>query len=250
MVILAIHVTLFVFSWAACHKKLLYTNVCYIFQVTHFCDPGHTGVDCYDADERDMNALPLQCDDDFLDNSNISNFTCFHLNLNPVTAAAITGGFLKITPQLFFSTILYLYFKLLKITHPFQSVRKLNIAIHVVVAVVAEIGFVGAGLIVLIVASTVDSIREISLETANPLRQMTIIFAFIMYFIMSGFVWCVLPVTKDPVRFQGSKWKQNVFLAAQKATTIKKSSRMRPWVVVDRSLSTEDRRLLTDDDDS
>ena len=197
-----------------------------------------------------MSALPLQCGDiDFLDNSNISNFTCFHLNLNPVTAAAITGGFLKITPQLFFSTILYLYFKLMKITHPFQSVRKLNIAIHVVVAVVAEIGFVGAGLIVLIVASTVDSIREISLETANPLRQMTIIFAFIMYFIISGFVWCVLPVTKDPVRFEGSQWKRNVFLA-QRANTMKKSSKMRPWVVVDRSLSTEDRRLLSDDDDS
>ena len=200
-----------------------------------------------------MSALPLQCDnkndDDFLNISNISNFTCFHLNLNPVTAAAITGGFLKLTPQLFFSTILYLYFKLLKITHPFQSVRTLNIAIHVVVAVVAEIGFVGAGLIVLIVASTVDSIREISIDTANPIRQMTIIFAFILYFIMAGFVWCVLPVTKHPVRFEGSQWKRQVYLA-QRANVIKKSSKMRPWVVVDRSLSTEDRRLLTDDDDS
>ena len=197
-----------------------------------------------------MSALPLQCDDtDFLNISNISNFTCFHLNLNPVTAAAITGGFLKLTPQLFFSTILYLYFKLLKITHPFQSVRTLNIAIHVVVAVVAEIGFVGAGLIVLIVASTVDSIREISIDTANPIRQMTIIFAFILYFIMAGFVWCVIPVTKHTDRFKGSQWKRQVYLA-QRANGIKKSSKMRPWVVVDRSLSTEDRRLLTDDDDS
>ena len=200
-----------------------------------------------------MSSLPLQCNDhELMETMNITKFTCFHLSLDPVIASAVAGGFLKVVPTFMFSTMTYVYLKMLNFTHYFKCNFKIYFASHIAVSIVAELLFLGAGMIVLLLMLKVESIRSITFETANPLHQMTIIFCFIFYFFASSFIWCVHPLTETAIRFQNCAWKQKL-VAARGTRGGNRGNRgkspLKPWIVVDPSLSTEDRKLLTDEED-
>ena len=211
--------------------------------MTHFCDPAHAGVDCFNSSDYNMSSLPFDCGDQL--DTNVTTYTCFHLSLNPVIAAAVTGGFLKLTPHVMFSSMTYTYLKMLKFTHHFECNAKINLISHIVVAIVAEFLFLGAGLVVLIVILKVNSLSVITFSQADPMKQITIIICFVFYFLASSFIWCIYPQTKTPIRFQNSVWKQKI--VAARGT--REKSPGKPWIVVDRSLNTNDQKLLTDDDD-
>ena len=172
---------------------------------------------------------------------NVTNVICFHLSLNPVIAAAVTGGFLKVTPHLLFSTLTYLYLKYLKVTHFFSFNRKASIISHIVFAILLVIGFLSVGLIAVMVMVNVPAISSISIQTANPMRQLTIIFCFLMYFLMAGFLWSIYPQSKSAIRFISAIYKQRLVSGSQEANEKKYGSgKLRPWVVVDHSLSTNE----------
>ena len=190
-----------------------------------------------------MDALPLDCgSQDYAD----VNVTCFTLSFNPVIAAAVTGGFLKITPHILFSVLTFQYLKYMskiKAKLHFDSTKG-NIVVHAVVAFFLELGFLGFGLIALFVVLFVPSVRDVTLYQANPMRQLTIIFCFIMYFLVSGFLWCIYPQTATPVRFLNAVWKAQI---PSLESVNSKGEKLRPWLVVDHSLSTrEDEHLLKD----
>ena len=210
--------------------------------MSNSCD---SGKDCFDATDFNMSSLPLDCAESEL--SNVTKYTCFHLSLNPVVAAAVAGGFLKIAPHLMFTSMTYMYLKMLKFTHYFECNAKINLASHIATAVVAEFLFLGAGVVAVVLVFKVDSLSSITIEQADPLRQMTIIFCFVFYFFASSFVWCIYPQTKTAVRFQNSVWKQK--LVAARGSREKSPGKLRPWIVVDSSLKTEDAKLLTDEED-
>lgn len=189
-----------------------------------------------------MSSLPLDCENT---PDNITKFTCFHLSLNPVVAAAVVGGFLKVTPHLLFTSMTYTYLKMLRFTRYFQCNAKINLISHIAVAVVAECLLIGGGITVLVLLLKVDSLNAITFAQADPMRQLTIIFCFLFYFLASSLVWCIYPLTETAVRFQNSVWKQKI--VAKRSTRGK--SPLRPWIVVDSSLKTEDEKLLTDEDD-
>lgn len=199
-------------------------------------------IDCYDAQDFNMSSLPLDCEDHSL---NVTKFTCFRLSLNPVIAAAITGGFLKVTPRLMFTTMTYIYLKMLKLTFVLNFNKVFRLASHIAIAIIAEMLFLGGGIVVLVLFLKLDSLREITFDQADPIHQITIILSFVLYFLASGFIWCVYPLTPTAVRFQNCVWKQK-YVAA---TGSRKPSPARPWIVVDRSLKTEDEKLLTDEED-
>ena len=171
----------------------------------------------------------------------MTNVICFHLSLNPVIAAAVTGGFLKTTPHVLFSTLTYLYLKYFKVTRFFSFNRKASIISHIVFATLFVIGFLGVGLIVVMVMVYVPAISSISIQTTNPMRQLTIIFCFLMYFLMAVFLWCIYPQSKSAVRFISAIYKQRLISGSQEASEKKYGSeKLRPWVVVDHSLSTNE----------
>ncbi len=191
-----------------------------------------------------MSSLPLDCSD-VIASGNITKFTCFHLSLNPVIAAAVTGGFLKITPHVMFTTMTYSYLKMLKFTHHFEFNAMIHLISHIVVAVIAEFLYLGAGIVVLVLLLKVDSLNVITFSQADPMKQLTIILCFLFYFLASSFIWCIYPQTKTPIRFQRSVWKQKIMAARG----TREKSPGKPWIVVDRSLNTKDQKLLMEDDD-
>ena len=172
---------------------------------------------------------------------NVTNVICFHLSLNPVIAAAITGGFLKVIPHLLFTALTYFYLKYLKVKHFFSFNRKASIISHIVFAILFEIGFLALGFIVVIVMVCVPAISSISIQTANPMRQLTIIFCFLMYFLMVVFLCSIYPQSKSAIRFISAIYKQRLISGSNEANGKKYGSeKLRPWVVVDRSLSTDE----------
>lgn len=215
--------------------------------MSHTCDPSHPGVDCFLSNETNRDAPPLDC-------SNLDvpmNVTCFDLKFNPLVAAAITGGFLKFGPHILYSTLTFQYFKylnLIKNKLKFNSTKG-NIVVHIVVSIILEVCFIGIGLMALLVFLLVPSIYEVTFATANPMTRLAVIFGFIMYFMMAGFLWCIYPQTNVPVRFLTAVWKaRNKFLNLVKSQPRNEGGeKLRPWVVVDPSLSTSERQYLLKD---
>lgn len=217
-----------------------------VLQVSYSCDATHINADCFLSNETDMSALPLDCaSQDYAQ----TNVTCFTLSFNPIIAAAVTGGFLKLTPHILFSALTFQYFKYMnkiKSTLRYNSTKG-NIVIHAVAAFFIELGFIGFGLMCLLVVLLVPSVRDVTLLQANPMRQLTVIFCFVMYFSMSGFLWCIYPQSSTPVRFLNSVWKVQMPPTHKSHKSVNEGERLRPWIVVDHSLSTrEDEHLLKD----
>ena len=219
-----------------------------VLQVSHVCNPYHSGLDCFESGETNLSATPLPCKD--VDQLNVTNITCFQLSLNPVIAASIAGGFLKMVPHVFFSTLTYHYMKFLKVTKYFKCSKKCNTVCHVLCGVCAVAVLLLGGVIVLVIILEVPAIHDITF-TANPIRQLTIAFCFIGYFLIAGTVWSIVPLEKIPNRFSNviyrqSRNRQNQF--EDTGIAIKGSSeKLHPWVVVDQSMSTNEYTLMSDD---
>ena len=172
----------------------------FAMQVTTIC---LSGVDCFYSNETDRNAVPLDCNS--IVNTS-ADLTCFRLNLDPVFAAAITGGIIKVIP-IAFSLISFQYFKYItniKKRFGFSS----NIVTHVIVCIILETCFIGAGVIALFITLYVPSARKATYATINPLFKLTSIYGSVVYFLVVIFLWCVYPHTHSPIRYKSAVWKK------------------------------------------
>ena len=172
----------------------------FAMQVTTIC---LSSVDCFYANETDRDAEPLDCN---LIANTSADLTCFHLHFDPVFAAAITGGIIKVIP-IAFSFISFQYFKYItniKKRFGFSS----NIVTHAIVCTILEVCFIGVGVIVLFMTLYVPSVRKATYATSNPLFKLTSIYAFVAYFLVVIFLWCIYPHTHSPVRYKSAVWKK------------------------------------------
>lgn len=116
---------------------------------------------------------------------------------------------------------------------------KIRFIIHVVLTVFLEVCFIGIGIVALLVMLYVPSVYDISFHTANPMKRLMFIFIFVMYFMVVSFLWSIYPQTETAIRFITGIWKNPGTSGGKKYS----SEKMRPWVVVDHSLSTHEKLL-------
>lgn len=201
-----------------------------LFQVSNICDPTAMQYDCFDSNNFNLSALPLNCSE--LDSS--INVTCLHITFDPIIAAAVAGGFLKIVPSVLIGSTTYFYLRLLKRIRnalkgdkrdpAMQNTHKhsptLIFIIFVFQGLVLIFGIIGVVLLV-----QVESLRPFVFYTVNPLTKIRNISLVVACFLIGGVLWTVHPQSRTAVRYHDSKWKENV--TQWQARRLKKKRAMR-----------------------
>jgi hypothetical protein len=177
-----------------------------LLQISNTCGDGK---DCFALMDLNRSSTPIDCSD-VRNLHNLSNITCFELRLNPTIAAAVTGGFLKITPHILFSSITYLYMRFLSAFKCLNNINvssKIKFIFNLVIVIFLEIGFIGAGIAVLMIFNFVPSVNTVTFHVSNPIKTMTYVFGFVMYFAMASALWCLRPDGESNY-FHNGIWKK------------------------------------------